>query len=85
MIKIDFEKLLDTATVDDYIRAEVGPATMEWLRDFWSRYLVDANGQPVAEEEAQRLLGQLTLAQFRTLRRVGEVADIAVPLPSETS
>jgi hypothetical protein len=85
MIRIDFDKLLDTATVDDYIRAESGKAGMEWLRDFWSRFLVDADGKPVDPAEARSALGKLTLNQFKILRREGEVAEIAVPLASETS
>jgi hypothetical protein len=83
IIKIDLEKFLDTATVDEYIKTEQPGTSLVWLKSFWAKYLVDENGQPVAD--ADKVIGNLTLKQFRMLRTEGEIRDIAIPLPSQDS
>ena len=80
VIKIDLEKFLDTATVDQYIKTEQPGTSLAWLKQFWSDYLVDENGKPV--EDGESIIGSLTLKQFRALRTEGEVRDVAIPLPS---
>ena len=84
-MKISIDRLLDTATVDEYIKIESESVGITWLRDFWARFLVDDKGAAIEIEAAKKMLGRLTLVQFRTLRREGELRDTAVPLESDSS
>lgn len=78
-VRVDFERFLDTATVDEYIKSETPSTSMEWLRAFWAGYLVDGSGREMPREEAERVIGGLTLKEFVALRREGELRDVAVP------
>lgn len=84
MISVNWELLLDQATVGEYEAVEEGKLTMRELRSFWARFLV-VNGKPAEPHEALEALKALTLRQFQALRREGELREIAVPLQSGSS
>jgi hypothetical protein len=56
-LKIDENRI----TLDDLIKLEEGETSIRFMRDLFSRFLVDENGEYLPDEEAIRAMGALYL------------------------
>lgn len=56
-LKIDENRI----TLDDLIRLEEGDNSTRFLRDLFSRFLVDEDGDYLPMDEAVRVMGQMTM------------------------
>jgi len=78
-------------TVNDLIALEEGGIEgMRATRDFVARFVVSGDGEPVTPEEAQAMVGALTLAQLtESLEGIGTayqaVKESAVDPPTSAS
>ena len=63
-LKIDENRI----TLDDLINLEEGDNSTRFLRDLFSRFLVDENGEYLPEEEAVKVMGKLTLGDVMQVK-----------------
>lgn len=71
-------------TLDDLIRLEEGDTSIRFMRDLFSRFLVDENGEYLPDEEAIRTMGALYLNDLlqvkdEFIRFVNGLKERAVP------
>ena len=66
-MEIQLKLNADRLTLDELVDLESGSYSATFMRNFLSRFVIDENGEFMAENEARKIVGKLTLTQLQTV------------------